>query len=121
MCNSSAENVCYRVSSWLSVGIGRFKVSRLTCGGNHHRGKIAFRGQLPEGPQIVALQILPSTEQLPALPLQLLELKLLRLGWSRVSAGNSHRKEGQLGVHLRRVGQRVFVRADGQVDQLIAH
>ena len=104
-----------------SVSIRIFRFSRSTCGWNHDCGEIALGGQLPEGRQIAALQILPAAEQLSALPLQFLELKLLGFGWSCVSAADVDRKERQLGVDLRRIGERIFVRADGEVDQLIAH
>src|ERR1039458_836870 len=114
MCDSLANYLCQCASVSVRFRILRFPGS--TCWRNHYGGKIAFQGQLAEVSQFVALQILPAAEQLCALPLPLLELKLLRFGWSRVSAGDVHCKEGQLGVDLWRVGKRILVCADGQVD-----
>jgi hypothetical protein len=64
----------------VSVRIFRFSAS--PGGWNHDRRKAAFRGQFLEGREIVPLQVIPAAEQLSALPLQLLKLKLLRLRWS---------------------------------------
>ena len=69
-------------SCYSSVSVGIFRFSASPGGWNHDRGKAAFRGQLLEGRQIVTLQVVPAAEQLSALPLQLLKLKLLSLRWS---------------------------------------
>src|SRR5579863_3983128 len=95
-----------------SVGLHALCFPSLTCGRNYYCGKIAFRRELAEGGEIAALQVVPTAEQFAALPLQFFELKLLRFGWSRVRAADVHREEGQLGIDLRRIGERVFVRAD---------
>ena len=67
------------------------------------------------------MQIVPAAEHFGALPFQLFELELLGFGRGRVGAANGHCEIGQLGIDLRRVGQGIFVGANRQVDQLIAH
>ena len=87
----------------------------------HYNGRqAAFRRELLEGGQIAALQILPTPNQFSALPLQLLKLLLFGFGWRGISGADIHREVGQLRIELRRIGQRVFIRADGQVDKLFA-
>src|ERR1700683_3807991 len=104
-----------------SVSLRVFRVHRLPRRRYDNRREIAFGGQLTEVRQLVTLQVFPVAEQFGALAFQFLELKLLSLGGSGVGAANGHREKSQLGVDLRRISQRVFVRADGEVDELIAH
>jgi len=68
-----------RVLCWL-MSVSIFRFSALTWRRNNDGREIAFCGQLSKSGQFKPLQIIPAAEQLCALPLQLLELKLLGCG-----------------------------------------
>ena len=88
---------------------------------NHHCRQTILRGQLAEIGQFMALQTIPLAQHLSALPLELLELLLFGFGWSRIRGAQIHRQKRPFAVHLRRIGQRVFIGADGQIYKLIPH
>src|SRR5258708_25544455 len=79
-------------------------------------------GILLEGGNVGVENLVPMRQQLVSLFFQAIEKRILRLRGSRIRrAVYRQGQECQLAVEPRRVAQRVFVRADPQVDQRIAY
>ena len=90
-------------------------------GRNDHCRQATFGRQFLEGAEIAALQIFPARDEFPALPFQLLKLQLLSFGGRGVGSADVHGQVGQLGVELRWIRQRVLIRTDREIDEILAH